>query len=238
MRAAHDRSLEPDNSHLWEELHDKLIQFYQKVELPETAKRKARKANLAVRFYPVQLRLPRRLKNSDTLNVYVVYAVEIEPQEGEEAVEWMLLTTERVTNEAQATTILKWYTYRWHVEEYHKILKSGCQVESYRLAATSMEALLGFFTVIAAELLRTTYMHRTQPDAPATNVLSPVQMNVLKARSSKLPIVFTVAWAIEAVARLGGYLGHRRNTPIGIQVLWRGWLKLASLCEGWLLAGQ
>jgi len=29
--------------------------------------------------------------------------------------------------------------------EYHKILKSGCQVESYRLAATSMEALLGFF---------------------------------------------------------------------------------------------
>lgn len=100
MRAAHDRSLEPDNSHLWEELHDKLIQFYQKVELPETAKRKARKANLAVRFYPVQLRLPRRLKNSDTLNVYVVYAVEIEPQEGEEAVEWMLLTTERVTNEA------------------------------------------------------------------------------------------------------------------------------------------
>jgi len=30
------------------------------------------------------------------------------------------------------------------MEEYHKILKSGCQVESYRLAAT-MEALLGFF---------------------------------------------------------------------------------------------
>jgi hypothetical protein len=92
------------------------------------------------------------------------------------------------------------------VEEYYKILKSGCQVESYRLAATSMETLLGFLTVIAAEVLRVTYMHRTQPDAPATMVISSVQLDVLKARSSKLPKVFTVAWAIEAVARSGGYL--------------------------------
>ncbi len=101
-----------------------------------------------------------------------------------------------------------------------------------------MEALLGFLTVIAAELLRVTYMHRTQPDAPVATVLSPVQLAVLKAKSAKLPKVLTVAWAVEAVARLGGYLAHRRKTPIGIQVLWRGWLKLESLCEGWLLAGQ
>lgn len=99
-----------------------------------------------------------------------------------------------------------------------------------------MEALLGFLTVIAAELLRVTYLHRTQPNAPATTVLSPVQLDVLKAGSSKLPKVFTVAWAIEAVARLGGYLEHRRKTPIGIQVLWRGWLQLATLCQGWQLA--
>ncbi|NET47812.1 MAG: hypothetical protein F6K09_03615 [Merismopedia sp. SIO2A8] len=38
------------------------------------------------------------------------------------------------------------------------------------------------------------------------------------------------------IARLGGYLDHRRNTPIGIQVLWRGWAKLQDLVEGWQLA--
>lgn len=150
----------------------------------------------------------------------------------------MLLTTEPVTNAVQAAKILRWYTYRWHVEEYHKVLKSGCKVESYRLAATSMEALLGFLTVIAAELLRVTYLYRTQPQAAAETVLSPVQLGVLKAKSTKLPKLLTVAWAVEAVARLGGYLEHRRKTPLGIQVLWRGWLKLASLCEGWLLASQ
>lgn len=42
-----------------------------------------------------------------------------------------------------ASTILRWYTYRWRVEEYHKLLKSGCQVERYRLAAEGMKALVG-----------------------------------------------------------------------------------------------
>jgi hypothetical protein len=64
-----------------------------------------------------------------------------------------------------------------------------------------------------------------------------VQLEVLKAQGNqKLPSLFTVAWAVEAVAYLGGYLEHRRQTPIGIQVLWRGWLKLHDLCEGWELA--
>jgi len=45
---------------------------------------------------------------------------------------------------------MRWYSYRWRVEEYHKILKSGCQVERYRLAADGMKALLGFLSIIAA----------------------------------------------------------------------------------------
>ena len=159
----------------------------------------------------MQLRVSKRLKNLAPFDVYAVYAVEMDPPEGEEAVAWMLLTTEPVTHEGQAATILRWYTYRWRVEEYHKILKSGTQAESYRLAATSMEALLGFLTVIAAELLRVTYLHRTQPDAPATTVLSSVQLNVLKAKSAKLPKVLTVQWAVDGVARLGGYLVHRKE---------------------------
>ena len=75
---------------------------------------------------------------------------EIAPPEEEETVSWMLLTTERVTNPVVAATILRWYTGSWHIKEYHKILKSGRHAESYRLAATSMEAMLGFLTVIAA----------------------------------------------------------------------------------------
>ncbi|RCJ32528.1 hypothetical protein A6769_27730 [Nostoc punctiforme NIES-2108] len=76
------------------------------------------------------------------------------------------------------------------------------------------------------------------PFAPAIEILNPLELWILKAKSPKLPKVLKVSWAIEAIARLGGYLEHRRNTPIGIQVLWRGWLKLHDLCEGWQLARE
>jgi hypothetical protein len=125
------------------------------------------------------------------------------------------------------------------VEEYHKLLKSGAQVERYRLAAEGMESLLGFLCVIAVELFRLTYLHRTDPELPLERVLNPTQMAVLKASSlKKVPQNLTVGWGIEMIARLGGYLEHRRKSPIGIQVLWRGWSKLQDLCEGWRLAAQ
>ncbi|GAX40617.1 putative transposase [Tolypothrix sp. NIES-4075] len=76
------------------------------------------------------------------------------------------------------------------------------------------------------ELLELTYLHRTQPSAPAIEILNPLELRILKAKSPKLPKLLTVSWAVEAlaapaagIARLGGYLEHGHKTPIGIQVV-------------------
>ena len=98
----------------------------------------------------------------------------------------MLLTTEVIADIQTASRILLWYSYRWRVEEYHKIFKSGCQVEKYRLAAESMKVLIGFLSVIAVELLQLTYLHRTQPWAPAIEILNPLELRILKARVSQI----------------------------------------------------
>lgn len=238
VRAAHNRALEQDPHRLWEKLEAQTIAGNHEVELSETKNRTARTAKLALRFCRVQLRSPTRLGSDSKLQVVAVYADEVDCPEGEDPVSWMLLTSEPVTTDEQAKTILRWYAYRWRVEEYHKILKSGCQAERYRLAAEGMKSLLGFLSVIAADLLRLTYWQRTEPERSAASVLNEVQLKVLKAKASRVPNVLTVAWAVEAIARLGGYLEHRRKTPIGIQVLWRGWAKLHNLVEGWLLANQ
>ena len=236
VRAAHNRALSETDSYLWSEVTSQPVQFMMEIELPKTKKRSHRQAKLAVRYLPLKLRSPQRLKKQEHFEVYGVYATEIDPPDGEEPVEWMLLTTEEVTNPTQARVILRWYTYRWRIEEYHKILKSGCKAESYRLQGNSMEVLLGFLTSIAAQLLKMTYLNRTQPSTPARSVLSELQIEVLQAKSPQSrPSVLTVAWAMQSVARLGGYLEHRKNSPIGITVLWRGWLQLQNLCEGWEL---
>lgn len=238
VRAAHNRCLEVENSYLWEYVKSQPAQFTKEVKLPETLKRIERTATLEVRYCPVSIQSPSRLKNAGSFDVYAVYAKEINAPEGCEPVEWMLLTTECVTRQQDAEQILRWYTYRWQIEEYHKILKSGCKAESYRLGGDSMSTMLGFLTVIAAQLLRMTYLHRNSPQSPASVVLTKVQMDVLIANTPpklKNGVDCTVDWAIRAIARLGGYLEHRKGTPIGIQVLWRGWLKLETLCQGWLL---
>ena len=238
VRAAYNRSLDHDPHRLWEKLEVQPIRTHHEVELSETKTRKARTTELAVRFCPVKLRPPARLGANSQLQVYAVYAHEVDCPEGEEPVSWMLLTSEEVTTVEQALMILRWYDYCWCVEEYHKILKSGCQAERYRLAVEGMKSLLGFLSIIAADLLRLTYLQRTQPQTPVEEMLNSAQIQILKAKSSQLPKTLTIAWAVKAIARLGGYLEHRRKTPIGIQVLWRGWAKLQDLVEGWRLANQ
>ncbi len=146
VRAAHNRTLDSDSERLWSKLEGQPISFDMEIQLPQTSKRSARSARLAVRFCPVNLRTPYRFDNRDSLLVYAVYAKEVDCPEGETPVEWMLLTTEVIADIQMASTILRWYSYRWRVEEYHKIFKSGCQVERYRLAADGMKPLIGIFT--------------------------------------------------------------------------------------------
>lgn len=236
VRASHNRRLENDPNRLWEKLEAQEVQFEYEIELPSTSKRSARKAKLEVRCCRVELHCPPRLTTTDSLLVSAVYAKEVDPPEGEDPVSWMLLTSEVVSTVEMAQTILRWYSYRWRVEEYHKVLKSGCQVERYRLAAPGMKTLLGFLCVTAVELLCLTYLERTQPLLPAHDVLTPLQLDVLKATTPNVPTSLTVGWALQSIARLGGYLEHRRKTPLGIQVLWQGWAKLNLLTEGWILA--
>jgi hypothetical protein len=238
VRATHDRSLDAQSDRLWSTLEAVPIAFYQELELPATPKWTARTARIGVRFRAVNLRTPHRFADKAPRKVFAVYAHELDPPEGVAPLSWMLLTTEAVHRIEDAAQILRWYTYRWRVEEYHKFLKSGAQVERFRLAAEGMEVLLGFLCVIAVELFQLTYLHRTDPELPIERVLNPTQVAVLKAKSKLLPRSLTVSWGVEAIARLGGYLEHRRNSPIGIQVLWRGWAKLQDLCEGWSLAAQ
>jgi len=143
VRAAHDRSLDQNSERLWAKLEAQPIQFYQGIEVAKTDTQAARTAKVAVRFCQVSLRTPYRFEHRDPLQVYAVYACEVDCPDGATPLAWMLLTTEVVTTVEMASTILRWYSYRWRVEEYHKILKSGTQVERYRLAADGMKTLLG-----------------------------------------------------------------------------------------------
>ena len=92
VRAAHDRSLDQNSERLWAKLEAQPIQCYQEIALPKTDTQAARIAKVAVRYCQVSLRIPYRFDHRDPLQVYAVYACEVECPDGETPLSWMLLT--------------------------------------------------------------------------------------------------------------------------------------------------
>ncbi len=97
--------------------------------------------------------------------------------------EWILFTTLRVSDAADALTQLDWYACRWVIEEYHKCLKSGCAIEKRQLeTGKGLVTLLGFLCVVAVRLLQLRTISRSQPEVKASEFVPELVLNVLVAK--------------------------------------------------------
>jgi len=67
--------------------------------------------------------------SKDPMTVWVIRVWEEQAPEGEEPLEWVLLTSVPTTTLEQAWERVDWYRHRWLVEDYHQCLKSGCRME-------------------------------------------------------------------------------------------------------------
>ncbi len=69
----------------------------------------------------------------EPINLQVILAVEDNPPPEVEPVCWLLLTTLSVSCFEDVIECLRWYSYRWLIERYHYVLKSGCRLEQLQL---------------------------------------------------------------------------------------------------------
>jgi hypothetical protein len=168
-----------------------------------------------------------------TLQLNVVHVVEPQPPGDEPAVEWLLFTTLPVETEQQVATVVDNYRARWIIEEFHKALKTGCVYEEREFE--TLHALLVILAIsipIACEILWLRSRARQQPDAPATDVLTPQQLTILRSLGARpLPDNPTTRDALWAVAGLGGHL--KRNGEPGWLVLYRGMQTLHTYEAGY-----
>ena len=154
----------------------------------------------------------------------------------DEKVEWVLVSTLPVEDEAAAAERIDWYSRRWTIEDYHKGLKSGCRIEASQLrTAERFGALLGFAAIVAVRLLQLRDRARQAPGAPTAE--SELSQKVLAARLQVAPeAVATNLGFWRGVAQLGGFLGRKGDGEPGWQSLWRGWQELQLLLQGVELA--
>ena len=203
--------------------------------------RDARKARLAISAKCLEILRPKKLAASSglpaSIKVNVVHVQELSTPEGEEPVDWRLITTEPVATPEDCLKIVDWYRARWLIEELFKALKTGCAFEDRQLESLhTLQKALMIFLPVAVQMLLMRHLERMDPNSPATSALTSTQIRVLQAHPhAELGPNPTVREALRAIARLGGFLKTKHGKP-GWLTLSRGMVKLGGLAFGWSLA--
>jgi hypothetical protein len=204
------------------------------------AQRAGRKATVEVRAARVTLRPPWRPgdRKLSPVAVNVVQVRETDPPAGESPVEWVLVTTLPVDTIEDVKRIITYYTVRWVIEVFFRVLKSGCRIERRRFE--HVERALTFVAVsliVAWRVLMVCRLGRSCPDLDCEAVFEPSEWKSVyvavhrRAAPEEAP---RLGEMIKLIAQLGGYVNTPgRKDPPGPQTIWLGMQRMSDLAWGW-----
>jgi hypothetical protein len=239
IRASQPRALQGGDRSVFQAVARSPLKGSYSLEVRARPGQAARTARLEVRATTVTLRPPQRPGGrSDPFTVNVVEAREVHPPKGVEAIHWVLLTSWPVETFKHALRVIKAYSQRWLIEEYHKALKTGVHMERSQLStAKRIQALLGVLAVVAVRLLQTKLLATSKPDERVDpEQIRSEALDVLEARFGKPKGGWTQRTLFESIARMGGFLARKGDGSPGWLTIWRGWQRLALMAEGYGLA--
>ena len=198
VRAKHNRGIADEPFKLFETVRHASLQTKVQVQVPRQsarpklskkkarAKRPGRAAELEVRYQRIQLRPPQYYSGKDPIDIWVLHAVEASPPEGAAPVEWFLLTTVDITSPEDAVQCLRWYCLRWRIEDFHRVLKSGCRIEKIaHETAERIRRAIAINLVIAWRIMLMTLLGRETAELPPEVLFSNIELQVLRAYAKK-----------------------------------------------------
>ena len=195
------------------------------------ARRTARRAQLTLRYRRVTLKRPQ----ANPIRMWALLAREETPPDAADPIEWLLLSTLPVTSTTEASRMLEWYALRWRIEDYFRVLKSGCRIEDLQHhTAQRLQRAIAIKMVIAWRIHLMIRLGREVPELPAELLFSDTELRMLAAfaQQNRYPAPANLGKAVLVVARLGGWPGGRSRDPPGPQIMWDGYRDLALLDLG------
>lgn len=248
VRAAHPRSVEVDSADGAWSVRGRLLDVAceaptvarMQVQVPRAPNRNELAVDLVVQATPLRILAPKDRKGvtGNPLNAWVVRARELDPPEGEKAIEWILVTTMPVNSAEDACQLVRYYSKRWTIERLHYTIKSGgCNAERLQMDDVySLKLALALYYITAWRLLFITYLARVKPETPVNVILGDAEIDVLCKKENRQ--ITTCAEAVIAIAKLGGYEYYKNGPPPGVKRLWIGLRRLEDMALGWLAAKQ
>lgn len=253
VRAKHNRNIAAEPFKLFEAVRQTPVQSRVSVAIPRQSARPkkskqrarplrpGRTSDLAVRTMRIQLRPAHYHAGRAPIEVWVIHALEENPPPNTEAVEWFLLTTIEIRSAEDAEQCLRWYCLRWRIEDWHRVLKSGCRIEDIAHdTAERLRRAIAINLVIAWRIMLMTLLGREVPDLPAEVLFSDVEVRTLRAYAKKkgLRPPVLLGEAVRMVAKIGGYLGRNNDPPPGHQLIWQGYAEFQFMCLGFALRNE
>ena len=198
VRAKYNRNITEEPFKLFEAVRQAPVQTRVRVTIPRQsarpkkskqkarAKRPGRMADLAVRTMRVELSAPKYYKDKEAVSLWVIHAREESPPPNTEAIEWFLLTTIDVASPEAAVECLQWYCLRWRIEDWHRVLKSGCRIEEIaHKTAERLKRAIAINLVIAWRIMLMTLLGREAAQLPAEVLFTDTELKVLGAYAKK-----------------------------------------------------
>lgn len=127
-------------------------------DIPTTVNsHKTRRANFEIRISAFEM-LPsknRIRKEELPIKMFLLDVMEINPPDNEKAVHWMLTTTMEIKTDRDAIEKIEWYMYRWRIERFHYILKTGAfNVEKLQFETFErFKKAMSMFSIVAYRIL-------------------------------------------------------------------------------------
>ncbi len=219
---------------------DRLTARPKRSKRPARAGRTARSATLVVRSQRVELAPTGPThKGKPPIRLQAVMVEEERTPVDATPVRWLLLTTLPTDTLEDCKTVVEYYARRWRIEEWHRILKSGCKIEELEnRSADRLARAVTINLVIAWRIHLMTVLGRDHPASPPDMLFSDLEIKVLKAFAARQRYASpdTLDAAILTMARIGGHIHRPRGPPPGTEVIWRGYASLVDWCIGYELS--
>jgi hypothetical protein len=222
------------------------------LELRGTKKTDSRTATVEVRHGSLWMPRPQhtsgwtRRHAPQFMRMDVIDVREVGAPRGVEPLHWVLYVSWRVKDFEDAWRAIEYYEKRWLIEEYHKALKTGCNVEGRQYTtAARLERITAVLSVLAVRLLQLKTIARAQPDRAAAEVVPRAWLRTLYEYCRQTAPRWARKWPLEKLtvheffrnlAMLGGFLGRKSDGEPGWIVIWRGLEKLLLIMQGFRLA--
>lgn len=222
------------------------------VDCKKTDKRSAHEAKLELKFGKIVFKRPNSRNKAKLKEQLPVYVVEVQESvdtvlSGEPPIRWILLTSHIVESVDDALQIIKWYRWRWTIEQSFRTLKlGGLDIESAQMRTYhGLKNICTLALTSALQVMQLVQARDGNSKEEAIHVFLPEERVCIEALNKKLNGTTeksknpyppeSLAFAAWVIARLGGWKGYKKRKPPGPITFIEGLKRFYDILEGMYL---